>query len=640
MIIQSEQKLEVVQGNPRELGVTKQGTGVNFAVFLPEVQEVVLVLFAKDGTELARITLGREECTHSVFSCRLRKLPEDAVSYCYEAKGVSFPDPYGKRMLGCETYGVLHERQTLRAAIWEQTTAKQANERPDIPLHDLILYKLHVRGFTMTAPVKHKGTYLGVAEMIPYLKELGVNGVLLMPVQEHREVIAERRADALPSFACSSFYHSNPLASMTEKPQEDTARPKVNYWGYAEHYFYFAPKASFAAKPEKADWECQEMIRRLHEAGIQVFLEWHMAAESSPKLLFDALRHWVRVYGVDGFRLDGSKLPLSLLASDPELSDVRFFASEVDEESRSLWNSGKRLASYRDEFSVNVRRFLKGDEGMAGAFARLMQQRSSSPAAIHYVADHNGFTLYDLYCYNEKHNLENGENGRDGTDANYSWNCGQEGETKKKKIRELRSQMRKNAFMALLLSQGVPMLLAGDEFGNSQQGNNNAYCQDNETGWVDWKARRSNAGQLEFVRQLISFRKAHRVLHNPNGLRGTDFWQTGCPDVSVHSTKIWYPDESWNNRSVGILYSGSFAPDRQGEPAESVYLLYNMYWEEKAFEIPRIPGYEPFRIAMSSAEPVQETIVGQTLVVPPRSSVVLVCKKAEENTISVRRKKK
>lgn len=650
MKVLGDYNITVAAGDPSVLGTTVTGRFVNFAVAVPSVSEVVLHVYDGEGkTPLYSIRLGEEDRYGDIFSVKVADTAKDRT-YLYETKGEHFLDPYSKLVLGRGVFGhklSQKERKSLRSLVAFHDFSWQEDRHPAIAYTDMVLYKLHVRGFTMEAGVSHKGTYLGIAEKADYLKDLGVNAVLLMPCTEFNEIDEPEENEDIPSFFSSTFYRSSTYKNMVEQASteadapEDVRKYRINYWGYTNHYFFFAPKASYASKPERADTEFKTMVKKLHERGIEVLMEMNIPVGTNRCMLVDALRFWVKEYHVDGFRINLEQTDPLLLAGDPYLSGTKLIGGGWDIPAiypKDRVPSTVTLAEFHDGFRTDARKFLKGDEGMAGAFASLIIRRPDRSAVINYITDHNGFTLNDLYMYDVKHNEANGERGLDGSDYNYGWNCGSEGPDRRKRIRELRLRMRKNALLSMFLSQGVPMILAGDEFGNTQDGNNNAYCQDNPVGWVSWKEARKNTELTAFVKRMAELRAAHPALHNPLGLRGTDYLSCGCPDVSVHSKTAWRPDESPYNRSVGILLGGEFALRGKNEHDDSFYLIFNMYWEEQIFEIPHLPGGRTWKVVLSTCPETPEGPVKEArLAVAPRTTVVL---QSEENNGTEQRKRK
>ena len=654
-------------GDYMKLGVTKQGKDTNFAVAVGDTDVVLLKLYknATDSVPETVITMYGAFRTGNIFSVCIKNAVLTGFTYLYEAKGVSFIDPYARLISGREIYGKMisgKARKLIRAYVCENKFDWKDDKAPGIDFSDLIIYKLHVRGFTKNTGVAHKGSYRGVTEKLPYLKELGINAVLLMPTMEYNEVYSAEPEVGVPEFVSSRFFKGNeerqegpaenlppdeinPMgASAEELPFINEKSAKVNYWGYTSFYHFFAPKASYASNPAKADYEFKQMVYKLHEAGIEVLMEVSIPKATNRSMMLDALRYWVREYHIDGFRLNLDNIDDSLIACDPYLSGAKLIGNKWNIDNiypRQYSPDSKKLGIYNDAYSVEMRKFLKSDEGMSGRALYHVSENSGKSININYITDHNGFTLSDLYMYDIKHNDANGEHGRDGTDQNHSWNCGVEGPDKHKKIRELRLRMRKNAMAILLLSQGVPLIFAGDEFGNSQNGNNNAYCQDNEIGWVSWKKNKDDAELLEFVKMMIKLRKEHPVFHNRQELKKLDHLGVGLPDVSYHSLQAWYPDNNFYNRCIGVLLAGDYALRTRDELDESFYLAINMYWDEKDFEIPHLPGNREwcFEISTDKRDHDFEGLVNNATISVPGRSITLLKSRLVEVPKSTKRKR-
>lgn len=653
MKVLGEYSISIAEGDPSVLGATVTGRMVNYAVAVPGVSEVTLHVYDGDGRlPLYSIKMGEEDRYGDIFSVKVADAAKGRT-YLYEAKGERFLDPYTKLVLGRGSFGrklSKKDRGALRSPVRFHEFSWQGDRHPSVPYSDMVLYKLHVRGFTMAANVTHKGTYLGVSEKADYLKELGVNAVLLMPCTEFNEIEEPEISEDIPSFYSSGFYRSSTYKINEEVTEREDALEtveqhyRVNYWGYTDHYFLFAPKASYASAPERADVEFKTMVKKLHERGIEVLMEMNIPVGTNRCMLVDALRFWVKEYHVDGFRINLEQTDPLLLAGDPYLSGTKLLGSGWDVSAiypKDRVPTMVTLAEFNDAFRTDARKFLKGDEGMAGTFAGRVMRHPDRSAVINYITDHNGFTLNDLYMYDVKHNEKNGENGRDGSDYNYSWNCGSEGPDRRKRIRDLRLKMKKNAILAMFLSQGVPMILAGDEIGNTQEGNNNAYCQDNPIGWVSWKEARKHAELSAFVREAAALRAAHPALHNPVSLRGTDYLSCGHPDVSVHSKTAWRPDESPYNRSVGILLGGEFAVRNRTEHDDSFYLIFNMHWEEQVFDIPLLSGNRSWKLVLATDPAlVPHSVTEPRITIPPRTIAVLQSEENHDKAKSQRKKEK
>ena len=343
----------------------------------------------------------------------------------------------------------------------------------------------------------------------------------------------------------------------------------------------------------------------MHRLGIEVLMEFYFPEGCSPRYITECLQYWAQEYHVDGFHVRGVQGICNLMATDPLFADTKllniYFPVEEIYGKKNLPKK-RMVAECNDGFMIDVRRFLKGDEESLKAFAERMRRNPKGSGLINYIASHDGFTLCDLVSYEERHNEDNGEQNRDGRVQNYSWNCGEEGKSRKKKILELRNRQMKNAWCMLLLSAGTPMILAGDEFCNSQLGNNNPYCLDNEISWLDWKGYKSgNSEMFRFVKDLIAFRKKHKILHMGQELSMTDSLSCGFPGISYHSSSAWYGELDGQNRKIGVMYCGKYADED-----ELIYIAYNMHWMEHTFALPALPGGYRWNVALDTSEGILE----------------------------------
>jgi len=587
------------QGKDMPLGVSLQNNMFNFAVSMPGNSSCNLVLFKKGETNPAEV-LPMEASAFGVFSVAVqipKKQGTTGYEYLYQAGENYVCDPYAAKINGREEFGKSPAYVRAEVVVPEENKLVPYRRHS---LSDLVLYKLHVRGFTMGegSGVRKKGTYAGITEKIPYMKDLGINAVLLLPVAEFDELEENNKSARGPVIGAPAriYRGQNTASEKNEKTSKKTSVEelleekslKVNYWGYGVSAYYFAPKTAYAANKEKACDEFRQMVNKLHEAGIDVYLEMMFDGRCSQSFMLDCLRYWVRTYGVDGFHISEQQLPVALVAGDAYLSNTAFMISDVPEWLKDKYPN--RLLEYRENFCMEMRRLLKGDEGMIPALTYYMKNRRCEAARVHYIADHNGFTLADLYSYDVRHNEENGENGRDGSEYNFSWNCGEEGQTKSKKIQTLRLRMMKNALALTLLSQGTPMLLAGDEFGRTKQGNNNSYCQDNDISWLDWSLARKNKDMVAFVKNLLTLRKEHPLFTMERDLKETDFIGCGWPEISIHGTSPWQLDSSSYNRLAAYLYCGSYIRRADRTYEDNFYVMFNMHWEKHEYELPKMEG--------------------------------------------------
>ena len=613
--------------------------GVSFTVSSRGARACELCLFYREEEEPFAVIPFPEDCRIGhTFSMIVYGLDISETEYAYRmdgprdlGKGLLFDrtkfllDPYARAVTGQSVWGRKQEAgKAYHARVVRDDFDWSGFRDSKVPFQDMVIYELHVRGFTehKSSKVRHRGTFRGLMEKIPYLLELGVNAVELMPVFEFDETADERIVDG---------------------------KQLLNYWGY-NTVCYFAPNTSYTSEKEvnREGTELKELVRELNARGIEVILDvvFNHTAEGDDRgpffsfkgidnnlyymltpdgkyynfsgvgntlncnhpvvrqFILDCLRYWVTEYRVDGFRFDLASIlgrdengaPLSRppllesLAFDPILGQVKLIAEAWD--AGGLYQVGSfpswnRWAEWNGKYRDDIRRFLKGDENMAGAaIQRILGSPDLYPpdrrqdASVNFITCHDGFPLHDLYAYNEKHNQANGWDNTDGANDNNSWNCGAEGETEDPKILKLRDRMRKNALALLFCSRGAVMFLAGDEFGNTQYGNNNAYCQDNEISWLDWERLEEYGDLHDFTREMIAFRKAHPVLRGSTG-PGNFGW----PEISFHHGAAWNGELQSYTRQIGILFAGR----GDGGEDDCVMLCVNVHWEDHEQQLPDPP---------------------------------------------------
>ncbi|SES71234.1 alpha-amylase family glycosyl hydrolase [[Clostridium] polysaccharolyticum] len=571
------------------------------------------------------IPVDEKYCIGDVFSIIVPLEEDKEWYYYYEKNGAVISDTYAQQIVGRELWGKPVSKNQIYHKVKNFDLNQRISSRTKISFQELLIYRLHVRGFTKdpSSGVKEKGTYKGVIEKIPYIKSLGINAVELMPCYEFSEV------------KDCTWQKNYPVSSSITRPyfqeQEDW---KLNYWGYAQDNFYFAPKASYAAVPDNCCNEFREMVDALHENGIEVYMEFYFAFNTNQSLIIDCLHFWQKYYQIDGFKVNQEWIPDKLLATDPVLNQAKLFT--WDWNITNCYPDGrvpkrKHLADYNDQFMNAARRFLKGDEEQVLSFTNVFKNNPEGKAVINYLSNTGSMTLMDMVSYDVKHNEENGEQNQDGTDYNFSWNCGVEGKTRKKSVLELRKKQIRNALMLLFFSQGVPLLVAGDEFGNSQNGNNNPYCQDNKITWLNWNDQNKNSWILEFTKKCIQFRKQHILFHRTEQLKGMDYISCGCPDISFHGLQTWYPDYTNYSRTLGILLCGQYAKLSRNEFEKDMYIAYNFHWEQHAFSLPNpAKGKKWAVLVRTDLENEQELgdgfepVSGKTYDVPARTVIMFI----------------
>ena len=658
-------------------GATAIPGGVNFTVHSQGATSVELLLFhRKEETPFAVLPFPPSYRIGNVYSMIVFKLNIEEFEYAYRVDGPYDPkkglifdkrkyllDPYAKAVTGQSRWGESSPNgQHYKARVVKDDFDWGDTPQPLIPMEDLIIYELHVRGFTRheSSGVANPGTFAGLMEKIPYLVELGVNAVELMPIFEFDERQDSREVDG--EMLC-------------------------NYWGYSTVSF-FAPNTSYSAGVEynREGNELKRLIHALKQHGIEVYLDvvFNHTAEGDQRgpffsfkgfdnniyymltpdgyyynfsgcgntlncnhpivrqMILDCLRYWVTTYRVDGFRFDlasilgrnedGSPMNepplLQALAFDPILGDVKLIAEAWD--AGGLYQVGtfpswNRWAEWNGRYRDDMRRYLKGDGGMTKGAALRMAGSTDMYAAngrrnasVNFITCHDGFTLWDLCCYNQKHNEKNGWGNTDGANDNNSWNCGTEGESGDAAVNALRRRMVRNAFTLLMCSRGTPMFLAGDEFCNTQFGNNNAYCQDNLTSWLDWRLLEKNRDIFDFFRFMIQFRKDHRVLRTDTGVG-----VFGFPDVSFYGVTS-EPKENFADYEhyLGVLFTGW--EEKTGP--QVIYVASNAYWEELNVTLPRLPSSMGWELVVNTLEeiPFAPRRVGDSFTIGPRSVMVFV----------------
>lgn len=536
------------KGRIYPLGASVLENGVNFSVAVEQGKKCELLLYKAEGKSPFWNIEMKEEPNHGMLrAIQVEGLKPEEWEYNFRIDGAECLDPYVRAVSGKKNWGEpLEEGKVPRGRIVVDDYDWEGDAPLQIPYEEVVAYSLHVRGFTKhsSSKVKNKGTFSGVIEKIPYMRHLGINQIHLMPIYEF----------------------------------EENGKYK-NYWGYGEAY-WFAPKAAYAKSHDQVK-ELRDMVKSCHRSGIEVILNLPFTAEVSHSNIVECIHYYMLEFHVDGFIVNPCCTPFEELRKDPLLSNTK-------------------ILRQKDDFQDIMRRFLKGDEGMIDGVMWWLRHTTGKDGVFNYITSHTGFTLNDLVSYDRKHNELNGEKNQDGPDYNYSWNCGAEGPSRKKAVVELRKNQIKNACMLLLFAQGMPCIHAGDEFLNSQKGNNNVYCQDNETGWLNWSKEGEEYWLFRFVRDLIAFRRKHPVLHCKEELAGIDRVASGVPDISYHGESAWQVPSEVSSRQLGIYYYGEAFED------VSCFVAYNMHWLAHSFALPALTKKKKWYLAVSTQDGVLE----------------------------------
>ncbi len=685
------------RGHAMPFGATTVPNGVNFSISSSAATACTLVLFDRGADQpFVEIPFPDEFRVGNVYCMIVFDLDVERLEYGYRMDGPFAPelghrfdknvilsDPYARSLGGRDTWLAepnwddiypYRSRLAFEDFDWE-------NDHPlEYPIEDLVIYEMHVRAFTKheNAKVKNGGTFSAIKQKIKYLKELGVNCIELMPIYEYDEWENSKpnpvTGEMLVNFwgySTVNFFSPKAGYAATGKfgMQVDELKTVIkelhkngievildvvfNHTAEGDHRGH---TISFRGIDNKTYYMLTPEGYYFNFSGTGNTLNCNNPVVRD--MVLDCLRYWAADYHIDGFRFDlaailgraqdGSPLSnpplLESLAYDPILAKCKLIAEAWD--AGGLYQVGTfpaygRWAEWNGKYRDTLRKFLKGDEGQIG---EMVQRIQGSPdlyyyrgptASINFITCHDGFTLYDTFAYNEKHNEANGEDNRDGANDNNSWNCGAEGETDDIEINFLRRKQIKNALAILLVSQGVPMILMGDEMGRTKHGNNNTYCHDNELNWLDWSLLKKNQHLFEFTQSLIRFRKAHPVLRSSTHFTHTDYVGSGYQDISFHGTNAWALDGSPGSRSFAFMLDGDHA--KQGAiKDDTIYVAMNMYWEALSFALPQLSNGRQWHVFVNTDMPEKEAVntLGKEprtdsqshVLVGPRSVMILVGK--------------
>lgn len=579
-------------------GVSVTAHGISIHAELYGQESNGILLYDKNGAAPIRIDFTEDMKFGSTYHCMLSGISPQEYTYLFHEDGNPVIDVFAKRFVGHRLFGDMHlsagNKDALKTcAFVSEQFNWQEDKRPKTAYEESVYYGIHVRGFTKDASskIKEAGTFAGVQKKIPYLKKLGVTGIVLQPIYEFEECMRLREARTVSDVA-------------TQKAKEEKCR--LNYWGYLPGY-YFAPKNAYSYG-EDAVTELKTLVRQLHKNNIEVILQFYFEPSMQTVRIRDILLYWAQHYHIDGFELLGAALPLTEIALEPGLSDCKLWSSRIPYEEiafakqtrhpqhmpeadnmkkRTFGKEKKLLASADKGYLIAIRRFLKGDGGMLSAFLEQQRKNPDEYGQINFLAGYNDLRLADMVSYERKHNEANGEENRDGENENHSWNCGIEGETKKKSILALRIKLMKNALVMLFTAQGTPFLFMGDEYGKSSGGNNNPYCQDNETTWQKWNLKKSEKQMLAFTERMIALRKTHGIMRQKKPLKLTDYLSCGYPDLSYHGEEAWRTNMDYQMRHIGMMLCGKYCVV-DGKEDECLYIAYNMHWEPHDFALPKL----------------------------------------------------
>jgi glycogen operon protein len=599
----------ITKGDFSKMGVSHKKGGIIFTFEGKKESKCAILLYQVETGNIQKLDVPKEYCIGSLRSVMVRGLDTQNYYYNFEIDGIISVDPYARRIKGRQHWFET-TRYTEDYHVWcgfDKEEYSWGDDRaPEILKEDIVLYKLHVRGFTMDggATGKKRGTFEGIRERLTYLHELGITSIELMPAYEFEEMV-------MPDLETLPDYLTWKMLEKQNKTKKDNATivpdtirrtvEKVNYWGYIPGD-YFAPKAAFSSQNDEVK-EFKDLIKSMHELSMECIMEIFFDEKMNQSRMLDVLRYWVMQYHVDGFHVIGPNLPLRAMAQDPLLSRTKLFCAGFNQELLDDKIQYPHLYIYNDEYLYPMRKMLNHMDGSMMEFANQQKKQHECYGYVNYAAINNGFTLSDVFAYCEKHNMDNGENNADGLNFNFSNNYGVEGATRKKYICAIRKKQMRNAFAMVLLAQGVPLIASGDEFANSQSGNNNAYCQDNKIGWINWKNEKSNADLVDYIKNLLEFRRKHPVLHQAKPMKQSDYKGYGYPDLSYHRDDAWLVGFEAGRQYAGMLYNGAYACDKNGACDQDIYVAYNFQNGKHFLALPKLPkGQKWYQVMDTSNE--------------------------------------
>lgn len=587
---------------PYPLGAHCEAGGIRFSFVSGKKDCGVIIYDRATGRILEKLPFTKEERLGKIYCKHIKGLDAASISYHFYEEDRIIADERARAFADSPVYGRERLEDDMKAIFTEDDFDWEEDCNPMHPYENCVAYCMHVRGFTKhsSSGVTHKGTFLGMTEKLPYLKETGITTVELQPAYEFLEIPVENKKQG----------KNLTMASAMESFSSDKVSAenlKLNYWGYQKG-FYYTPKACYAAGKD-AVTEFKTMVREFHKNGMEIVMQFYFTKDVPLAEIPEILRFWVMEYHVDGFRLMGENVPMDMLLQDAVLANTKLWYYQFNTDAvyeKNEYPDYCNLATYQDDYLYAMRKFLKGDDNMLGSVLYHMRHIPEKSGRLHYLSNYYGMTLRDMVSYNYKHNEENGEGNRDGNDYNCSWNCGEEGITRKKRVNSLRLSQLKNAMCMLVFSQSTPLIFMGDEFGNSQQGNNNPYCQDNRTTWLDWKDLERNRELYSFWKQLITLRREHPILRPCKELKIMDYIGCGYPDLSYHGQSAWRPELENNYRHVGVMYCGKYAKKDRGIEDDFFYVAMNMHWEPQKLALPKLPKGLGWQAILSSVEEQQE----------------------------------
>ncbi len=575
--------MNITRGNYIEYGAVYTAEGASFTFAAPSsCCKCTIFFYDKKTLNLVeKVDINKVFSVGRTYSVIIKGLDFSKLCYLYSFDGELVLDPYSKQIIGRDKFADF-SREEKEFKVYSGIVKKLILEdsRPKVKPCDMVMYKAHMRGFTMHgARSASAGTYKAFLKKIPYLKSLGITSVELMPIYDFEELDIKT--------SCSLDSKGKPVNTVF-------ADEKINYWGYGSA-LYNAPKSSYFPNKSGAYVGFAEFVLTLHQSNLELILEMSFDEKCSSDYILTTLKNYVKTFHVDGFHLIGFNVPVEEIIKEPILADTKLFFGAIENRILNDLKDEKHVFIYDDSFMYVMRQIQNHMDGSMVQLANHFKRQNLNYGFVNYAANTSGFTLYDSFSYGEKHNHLNGEDNKDGNNYNYTSNYGAEGETKNKTIILNRYANIRTALAATFLSQSIPLIVAGDECVNTAMGNNNPYCQDNEIGWTIFGKTKDKKSLESFVKYLTDFRKSHKCIRSEKAMQFSDYNHLGAPDISYHSNEPWSMSIGNEQKALGIYYLGAYADEN-----EDVYICFNYYYDEQIMALPKLDKNKKWYLSFDS----------------------------------------
>ncbi len=579
--------MNITRGDFSQAGAITYNGGIQFTFVAHDLaSSVALVLYdIISKKEIAVIEMTEEYSFGRVYSVRVSGVSASQVCYLIKEGDALRLDEYARTIVGRDTWADVSGRKKDNFQVYGGIAPLSATFK-DYPVTiapcDMVMYKLHMRGFTKGFNMaEDKCNYKGLIAKTAYLKKLGVTSIELQPVYDFEELFLTKK---------------EVLSAKGKKQALVEHSGKINYWGYGAAS-YFAPKASYFGGAAEAVAGFRHLVSHFHKNNMEIIMEMSFSEETDSDLIIQALHYYVRYFHVDGFHIIGCNAPERRIVSDPYLVKTKLFFESLPDDLLQKNDGYKHVFLYNDSYMDVTRQIQNHMNGSMVQYVNHMRRQNSNFGFVNYMSSVTGFSLWDSYSYGEKHNEANGEENRDGTNYNFSINHGIEGATSNKTVNNARFKAMRNAFAALFMSQAVPLIVAADEVACSHSGNNNPYCQDNSIGYTQFLSYKNNRLLRQFVGELVAFRKQHKCIRSEQPYALSDTRHLGIPDLSFHGYEPWSMSIGEEQKAIGILFNGAYADEK-----EDVYVCYNFHYDLATLALPLLAPGKRWRLVFNTAD--------------------------------------